>query len=380
MNFDYEIAVIGGGPAGTSAAINLAENGLNVSLFEKKKFPRETICGEFLSKEVIENLESLNLVEKFYSLKPNPINSFRFINSSGEEIFTKLDFRAYSLKRSTFDEFLLNQAMNKGVNVFIPAEVVKINNLKTGYKIEFNLINERKNILVKNVIAAYGKQNILDKKLNRNFVNKKSGLTGIKFHIDEKYFNNLNKNEIRIYAGKNIYCGINAVNDKLVTLCFLEDRTNYNKPSKSHLADLFSENNKFRNLFKVDPLMVIRNSSIYGTGNIYFGKKNIIEDGIYMIGDSSGLIAPLSGDGIGMAFESAKIVTKILFEESKYKIDRTESQKKYITEFKILFKKRLFIAKMMQKVILRNYLRNAGFSIVKLIPNSLNYFIETTRT
>ena len=46
---------------------------------------------------------------------------------------------------------------------------------------------------------------------------------------------------------------------------------------------------------------------IFGTGNIYFGKKNLVENGIYMVGDASGIIAPLSGDGIGMAFESAKI-------------------------------------------------------------------------
>ena len=377
---DYDIAIIGGGPAGSSTAMNLVEKGFNVSLFEKKNFPRETICGEFLSKEVMENLKALNLLEKFYSLKPNPIKSFRFINNTGDEISTHLNFKAYSLKRSTFDEFLLSQAIEKGVNVFMPAEVVEIINQKVGYKVVFNISNERKNIWVKNVIAAYGKQNILDKILNRNFVNRKTGLTGIKFHINEKYFSNINKNEIQIYTGKNIYCGINAVNDNMVTLCFLEDRKNYTKPAKNHLIDLFLENFKFHNLFKVNIEKVFQNSSLYGTGNIYFGKKNIVENGIYMVGDASGMIAPLSGDGIGMAFESAKIISKILFEENKYRIDSNISRRRYITEWKKLFNRRIITARILQNIILKSYLRNNGFNIVNLFPDSLNYFIKTTRT
>ena len=379
MKTDYEIAIIGGGPAGTSTAINLAKRGFRVCLFEKKKFPRETICGEFLSKEVIENLIRLNLFEKFYSLKPNLISSFRFFNKNGKEISANLNFSSYSLKRSTFDYFLVRQAIENGVKVFMPVEVVEIINLKSYYKIVFNSQN-REEVEVKNVIAAYGRQNVLDKMLNRNFVNKKTGLTGIKFHIHEKYFNNINKNEIQIYAGKNIYCGINAVNDCMITLCFLEDRNNYTESAKNHLVDLFYENIKFRHLFKSNPKIIIQNSFIFGTGNLYFGKKNIVEDGIYMVGDASGIIAPLSGDGIGMAFESAKIITNILLEEREYKIDRNISQAKYVYEWEKLFNKRLLAGKIIQNIILNNCLREVGFKFVKLFPNSLNYFIKTTRT
>jgi flavin-dependent dehydrogenase len=379
MKLDYEIAIIGGGPAGSSAAINLAKRGFRVCLFEKKRFPRETICGEFLSKEVIENLKRLELFEKFNLLKPNLINSFRFFNINGKDISADLNFNSYSLKRSTFDLFLLKQAIENGVNVLMPVEVVDIINLKCCYKIVFNS-QKREEVIVKNVIAAYGRQNILDKTLNRNFVNKKSGLTGIKFHIHEKYFNNINKNEIQIFAGKNIYCGINAVNDNMVTLCFLEYRNNYTESVKNHLLDLFQENLSFRKLFMFDLRIVIKDSSVLGTGNLYFGRKNIVEDGVYTVGDASGIIAPLSGDGIGMAFESAKIISNIMFEEREYKIDREISREKYVSEWEKLFKKRLFTSKIIQNIILNNYLREAGFKFVKLIPNSLNYFIKTTRT
>jgi flavin-dependent dehydrogenase len=380
MNYDYEAAIIGGGPAGSSTAINLAKNGFNVCLFEKKVFPRETICGEFLSKEVIENLKELNLFEKFKSLNPNEINSFRFINSNSKDITASFSFNAYSLKRSTFDNFLLNQAREFGVTIFHPVEVKKITNLKKSFNLDFDISNKRESLEVKNVIAAYGKQNILDKQLKRNFINERSKLAGIKFHIEEKYFNNFNKNEIQIYSGEQIYCGINAVNDNTITLCFLENRNNYFNPSKHHLTELFNDNIKFKNLFKTNLQNVIGDSELYGIGNIYFGKRNIIENGVYMAGDAASIIAPLAGDGIGMAFETAGLLSNILLEEKQLNINSGISKQKYIIEWNKLFQRRLFIAKLIQYSIFNNNFRNTGFYIARLFPGSLNFFIKTTRS
>jgi flavin-dependent dehydrogenase len=46
-----QITIIGGGPAGSAAAILLARQGYDVVLLEKDRFPRHKLCGEFLSLE-----------------------------------------------------------------------------------------------------------------------------------------------------------------------------------------------------------------------------------------------------------------------------------------------------------------------------------------
>src|SRR5882672_4902132 len=55
----YDLIVIGGGPAGSSAAITAARGGARVLLLERGKFPRQKVCGEFVSAESLDLLAGL---------------------------------------------------------------------------------------------------------------------------------------------------------------------------------------------------------------------------------------------------------------------------------------------------------------------------------
>jgi flavin-dependent dehydrogenase len=52
-NLDNRIVIVGAGPAGSSLAIRLAQKGCHVTLIEKDRFPREKLCGEFISPECL---------------------------------------------------------------------------------------------------------------------------------------------------------------------------------------------------------------------------------------------------------------------------------------------------------------------------------------
>ncbi|MDQ5836879.1 MAG: FAD-dependent oxidoreductase, partial [Acidobacteriota bacterium] len=61
---DFDAIIIGGGPAGASAAIHLAARGARVLLAERKKFPRAKLCGEFISPECLEHFTRLGVLER----------------------------------------------------------------------------------------------------------------------------------------------------------------------------------------------------------------------------------------------------------------------------------------------------------------------------
>lgn len=317
-----DILIIGGGPAGSTTALYLSELGFNITLIEKKIFPREVLCGEFLSKEVTDVLKELKIFNDFLSLNPNKLNSFRAVDESGIELNSDLNFDAYAMKRSVFDLFLLNKARDKNVKVMQPAEVISTirSNREFISVIEENNGNKLQ-IKSKLVIAAYGKQNILDKKFDRDFVNKKSNLNGVKFHLPTNLLDKQFDDEIRIYTDEELYCGMNQVSDTEMTVCFLENRKQSKIPSRERLIEVIKSNNYFKKVFSEDAIDYIKTTNIYGTGNIYFGKREVVENGIIMVGDAARVISPLAGDGIGMAMESAKLLYSVF---SKYNPDNID--------------------------------------------------------
>jgi len=379
-NNNHEIAIVGGGPAGSAASIMLADSGFDVCLIEKKNFPRETLCGEFLSREVIENLKQLNLYEEFISLCPNPIKYFRLIDNAGKEVSTKLNFQAFGLRRSVLDDLLINVVKKKGIRVIQPAEVKEIKHYNDSFVLNIkNIGADDLTIKSKHVIAAYGKHNILDKSFNRGFANYKSGMNGVKLHLDTGLFNEFNKEEIRIYLAGGIYCGVNAVDNNFVTICFLENRNQHNKSSRENLLNFISNTEKFKKLFKPGYEEFIKNNIIWGSGDIYFGRRNAVENRIFMIGDAAGVIAPVTGDGIGMAFQSAGIVSEVFSSIRSGKNSDREAENIYQSKWNSLFRGRLLSSHIIQSVIMKDIGRMLSLNVLTRFPKILPYFINITR-
>ena len=64
---EFDVIIVGGGPAGASAAIQLAASGARVLLAERERFPREKLCGEFISPECLEHFARLGVLERMSS-------------------------------------------------------------------------------------------------------------------------------------------------------------------------------------------------------------------------------------------------------------------------------------------------------------------------
>jgi menaquinone-9 beta-reductase len=375
----FDIIIIGGGPAGSTAAIYLSLAGFSTALFEMKSFPRETLCGEFLSPEMINILCELGIMEKFLQLNPNPINFFSFYNNDERYLKVPLGFTAYGLKRGDFDLLLLNEAKRAGASVFQPAKVVSIKNESGIYSITYTSGGEEHSTHAPIILAAYGKQNYLDRILGRGFTQVKSKLNGIKFHIPNSLVKNINEHTIYLCSGDNIYCGINAVNEETITVCFLENRLNDNTPPRTKLKQFIKQNESISEFFINEIDYELERLPIYGCGNIYFGNKILAQDGIFFIGDAAHVIAPLAGDGIAMAMQTAKLISEIFSGSGKNPLSRNQTEKVFIREWNKLFRKRISLALLIQKIMLNNKLRKLSYPAIKLFPSALINLIRFTR-
>src|SRR5215510_3296332 len=116
----FDVAIIGGGPAGSSCAAFCALAGLRTVVLDREKFPREKVCGDCLNPSCWPVLERLELAQRVRDLPHSILNSVAFIAIDGREVSVNLPSGAdceISVKRSLFDDLLLRRARELGANV-----------------------------------------------------------------------------------------------------------------------------------------------------------------------------------------------------------------------------------------------------------------------
>ena len=322
----YHIIIVGGGLAGLTAAILLANAGREVLLIEKKKYPAHKVCGEYVSNEVLDFLKSIGFNPFDYGC--SNIKRLRISTPFGKNIYMPLDLGGFGISRYVMDEQLLGIAISKGVKVLQQTKVtdVRFNNN------EFIVDTDDTTFTADFVIGSYGKRDTLDKKLNRDFIQEKTGYMGVKYHIRIKY----PEDEIGLDSFSNGYCGIVKIEKDLYNLCYLYKR----KGSVKSIAELESEvlfrNPVLKQLFNnaefvyEEPLVI---------NEISFRKKSLTENYLMLCGDAAGMIPPLCGNGMSMAIQGARLMVGSILTHSDTKSVDSKARESIISEYSSAWQK-----------------------------------------
>jgi flavin-dependent dehydrogenase len=105
-----DVVIVGAGPAGSSCAWGLQRAGIDTLILDKRTFPRDKVCGGWITPAVLEELQ-IDPADYGASRVFQPLTGFRTSCMGGREVYTGYGRPvSYGIRRCEFDEFLLKRS------------------------------------------------------------------------------------------------------------------------------------------------------------------------------------------------------------------------------------------------------------------------------
>ena len=364
----FDVIVIGGGLAGLCNAIHLSKSGKKVLLIEKNEYPKHKVCGEYISNEVLPYLDFLAINPfDFGAVK---IKNFQLSTTKNNIISAKLPLGGFGISRYTLDLLLSEKAKENGV-VILQDSVLNV----TFSEDTFQVDTKQNNMFTSKItIGAFGKRSLLDVKMARTFIQKKSPYLGVKIHVKGDFKEDL----VALHNFKGGYCGVSKVENNAINLCYI---TNYASFKKYKNIEDFQEQVVFKNRFLKE--IFLDSKAIFekplSISQISFETKKPVENHILMCGDSAGMIHPLCGNGMSMAIQSAQLASLLILNYLNGEIEtRKELEKQYIRQWKQKFSLRLKAGRFIAMLFRTDTIASFLLQVLKKLPFLLPIIVKQT--
>lgn len=296
---NFDVAVIGSGPAGASAAFNLAKNGISTVIIEKESLPRYKTCGGGLVYRGLKNLpfNITDVIERQF----NTVDIF--LGNSLHFKTTRKDPTITMIMRDAFDNLIVEKAKEHGVTLL---ENHKLENL-TFEDDKIIIKTSQKNISAKFIIAADGALSTTAKLAGWTKDTRKL-IPALEYEVEvpEDDFNRL-KNEVRF--------DIDAIPYGYA----------WNFPKKNHLSIGVASGRRtkinlkkyYTEYLKTIGITHIISESQHGYQIPVSPRTDgFIKNNVFLIGDAAGFADPITAEGISNAIYSGVLASEAIVESN----------------------------------------------------------------
>ena len=362
-----DVIIIGAGPAGSTLAIRLAAGGLRVLLIDKKKFPREKVCGEFLNPRGVTLLEELGLKEAIEAHSPEIVLGQKIHSYNGavmQGLYGKKN--GLALQRPLFDETLLRCAKQKEkIEVWEGTHVTQIE-LPSSESIRVQGTNDNGEPFQAEGALLVGADGV------QSFVAKQRGLQGKKnrapkYALATRYSGVAHDHCGEMFLTPYGYIGLAPLGENSVGVSAV-----VKQPISHRLAGNLQE--RFEEILSTAPKLRERLQvgkqicPVLATGwhPRYF--KKIIAPRTLLVGDAACFIDPFTGEGMSLALLGSKIAAQAIL------------KKKTLLGYQILFYKTFFLiivrCLLLQKFLYRAQIMNRAVRYLSRKKHLSNRLVE----
>ncbi|MEK6334719.1 MAG: NAD(P)/FAD-dependent oxidoreductase [Acidobacteriota bacterium] len=330
-NNNYDVIVMGGGPAGSTIASILSREGRRVVLFEKEEFPRHHI-GESLMTDTYWTFKRMGLLEK---LKESPFvrkYSVQFANSAGRESRPFYFFEAmhhesavtWQVTRAVFDKMLIEHAAEQGAAVHQGSAVKQVlfeGDRAVGVEVQMK-DGRRETFRAKVVVDATGQSAMLSNKFRWRVRDPK-----LKKAVLYSYFKGAHREPdlnggatlvLRTPPGSNGWFWYIPLEDDVTSVGIVADPEYLLKNRGQDLAKIFEEEIERCEACHKRVAEGTRIDKIYSILDYSYRSKRNSGDGFIIIGDAYGFLDPIYSSGVLLALKMAELAADAIHDAFKH--------------------------------------------------------------
>jgi flavin-dependent dehydrogenase len=358
-----DFVVIGGGPAGSAAAITAARSGACVLLLERGRFPRHKVCGEFVSPESLRLLERLLGGESLLD-KAAYINKARLL-LGGSILQSDVSPPAAAITRYDLDFALWRAAARAGAECRqgISAEEIRVQE-DGSFHIAFTKTaasGERDTIRSKAVVDASGRWSNLQ--VGRQVPS--DTWVGLKAHFAAKE----NSGSVDLYFFPQGYCGVQPLANGRLNVCAM---VRASAGLGNSLEQVFAQHPE---LWRCSRDWVPAMETV-ATAPLFFRTPQPVRGSVLLAGDAAGFIDPFVGDGISMALRSGALAAECLIQQNWSASEAAKRYKRaYEQQFLPVFRSAARVRRMLD---LPEPLRGTIAALAR-VPGVAQYVLRRTR-
>ncbi len=313
----FQVAVVGAGPAGSTAAICFKKGGAQVALIDKAHFPRDKVCGDGISLKTFRLLKEMGFSEQELFRDGYRISEISVFSPDGSVLHSGsatagAKTETGCVPRKEFDHILFRRAKKTVDNVYEQYRVVGLEKQDNGYILELQDVqNKKKNkIFADLVIGADGATSRIAQKAGLNLRDLLHSFEGLRRYYVGSHFSN----HIQIIYDQRLlpgYIWIFPVSSTRVNVGMISLRRKLRKDRRS-LEQLFEEilvtNEQIKKILQsAKPDTPVR-GAILPLGTLS-GPRTA--DQLMLVGDAAAFIHPITGGGIYFAIRSAQAAARV---------------------------------------------------------------------
>jgi flavin-dependent dehydrogenase len=315
-----DVAIIGGGPGGSSTAAFLAERGFSVAVFEREAFPRFHV-GESLMPATMLLLEELGVRHEIdargFQLKYGA--SFIDEENGGTQTFYFLPGQkwpnySYQVPRAEFDTMLLDHARKRGATVHQPAAVESVALDAEGVTVTASAEGQPLSVRAAMLVDASGRDGFMALRYGERRRIPNLGKVALFAHYrGARRMSGLEEGNIRIYAFKDGWCWWIPLAHDLTSIgavCHARTVRDWGASMDGLFDSMLG-----RSRGVSDNLAgAVRTTPVYTTANFAYHNSPVIGDRFVAVGDAIAFVDPIFSGGVYIALRTGQLAATAIIE------------------------------------------------------------------